>query len=855
MKKFYWLSVLFLFLKYTCAGQSYGLYFNSHEEVLEKRTSLDLSPEDSMEFNSSFNLKFDLNFLPRHSTYFGYITRIINSAGDNIDLIYNQKINRFEIIAGKSLSGISFAIDSLKLYNGWSKFNLAFDLESKQLSVSVNGALMGNCGLLVTSHYYKILFGANDFQKFTTRDVPPMQIKDVEVFENKKMKFWWPLNEDSGALCHDKMAKRIAKIKNPVWVKPKHQQWRLISSFELGGNVSVAHDTKNDNLYFCGSDSTAIISFKDEGLIFDWRRLTHHENLLLGSYGVFDTITGHVYNFFTDQKKVAYFNSTTNEWNNNFIFYGATEFLHANKFISPLDSCLYIIGGYGQLHYKNKVQRCNLNTGKWDTLVVSGDYYNPRYLAALGTNKDGSVAYLVGGYGSTNGDQLLSPATYYDLVSFNIKTRAFKKVCSFKTGNLPFTFANSLVAGPHNAELLGLVFSNDSYTSSLQLIAISPNDSSIHALGSPLPYDFHDIESYADLYYSAGTNRLLAVTLHFSKEATKEKITQIKIYSLDFPPGFENANETLSSGTARSFKNGFLLVICILSACIIFLIVLAYNKKNKKRLVKKVDFDPPVQPVEIQMEDSILKETDTVSEPSDRSAIYLFGAFKVVNAEGKDITSLFTPLLKELFLIILIHTLEGRGGISSEKLNDLLWYNKSAKDAKNNRSVNIAKLRAILNQVGKSSIDKSSGCWKIDLLDTDTYTDYDKYLSLTKKMVVSKEDMLCLLKISERGTFLSQTEYDWLDELKSKISNQIIDICLNFIKTQDITKDPGLIVQVSQNIFNFDQLNEEALSYKCKALIFLKRHTSAKTTYTNFAKYYKDVYGEEFARSFQDIVS
>lgn len=855
MKKFYYLLFLFSFLKYTCAGQSYGLYFNSHEEVLEKRTSLDLSPEDSIEFNSSFNLKFDLNFLPRHSTYFGYIARIINSAGENIDLIYNQKINRFEIITGKNLSGISFALDSLKLYNGWSKFNLAFDLESKQLSVSVNGVSMGKCGLLVTSHYYKILLGANDFQKFTTRDVPPMQIKDVQIFENQKIKFWWPLNEDSGTICHDKIAKRTAKIKNPVWIKPKHQQWRLISSFELGGNVSVAHDTKNDNLYFCGSDSTAIISFKDEGLIFDWRRLPHHENLLLGGYGIFDTITGHVYNFFTDQKKIAYFNSTTNEWNNDFIFYGATEFLHANKFISPLDTCLYIIGGYGQLHYKNMVQRCNLSTGKWDTLPVSGDYYNPRYLAALGTNKDGSVAYMVGGYGSTNGDQLLSPTTYYDLVSFNIKTRVFKKVCSFKTGTLPFTFANSLVAGAHNTEFLGLVFSNDSYTSSLQLIGISPKDSSVRALGAPLPYDFHDIESYADLYYSAGTNRLIAVTLHFSKEATKEKITQIKIYSLDFPPGLEDTNETLSTLTAHSFKPWFLLMLFLLLACMIFFIALGYNKKNKKRLVKKADVDILAQPVEIHEEDNILKDADTASEQTDRSAVYLFGAFKVVNAEGKDITSLFTPLLKELFLIILIHTLEGRGGISSEKLNDLLWYNKSAKDAKNNRSVNIAKLRAILNQVGKNSIDKSSGCWKIDMLDTDIYIDYEKYLPLTKKTVESKEEILCLLQISEKGTFLSQTEYDWLDELKSKISNQIIDICLNFIKTQDITKDSALILQVTQNIFNFDQLNEEALSYKCKALIFLKRHTAAKTTYTNFAKYYKDVYGEEFARSFHDVVS
>ena len=36
------------------SGQSYGLTFNSHENVLEKRTSLDISPDDSICFIKKF---------------------------------------------------------------------------------------------------------------------------------------------------------------------------------------------------------------------------------------------------------------------------------------------------------------------------------------------------------------------------------------------------------------------------------------------------------------------------------------------------------------------------------------------------------------------------------------------------------------------------------------------------------------------------------------------------------------------------------------------------------------------------------------------------------------------------------
>jgi hypothetical protein len=45
------------------------------------------------------------------------------------------------------------------------------------------------------------------------------------------------------------------------------------------------------------------------------------------------------------------------------------------------------------------------------------------------------------------------------------------------------------------------------------------------------------------------------------------------------------------------------------------------------------------------------------------------------------------------------------------------------------------------------------------------------------------------------------------------------------------------------------------LIYQCKALIALKRFTLASNIYLKFAKEYKDIYGEEFTKSFHEAIA
>ena len=212
-------------------------------------------------------------------------------------------------------------------------------------------------------------------------------------------------------------------------------------------------------------------------------------------------------------------------------------------------------------------------------------------------------------------------------------------------------------------------------------------------------------------------------------------------------------------------------------------------------------------------------------------------------------------MLKELFLIIVTYTFRNGRGISSEGLNEILWHDKSEKDAKNNRSVNLAKLKAILEKVGNIVINKESGYWQFQTPEEDIYVDYRKYTALLQGSPDAiRTDIRPLANIIKRGAFLSQTEYNWLDDIKSEVSNAVIDRCQVYMRAHP-TNDPEFIIEIANCIFCFDPLNEDALTYKCKSLIALRRHTLANNTYLKFMKEYKDIYDSDFGKSFQEIIA
>jgi DNA-binding SARP family transcriptional activator len=834
--------ILVSFLNYAGHSQSYGLQFASHEVVQEKRTGLNLSPAEPWCLREDAELSFDLLFAPRMETYFGYVFRIVTVDHQNIDLIYNQRLSTFNFIIGETVAG-TFRIDSPRLYAQWSQVALHYAKKERQLQFFINHRLIGKSKAPFKGDpCFRIDFGTSSIEEFQTADIPPMSIRNIRLTENHRLRYYWPLSEASGEECRDSIENKPARVTNPIWIRSRHQNWELVNAFQVNGFPSVAFDPGKELLYLISADS--LYSFSPAHPLLSGVRIAGPEQALPpGHQAIVNPADGQLYDGYIDQKTIRTWVAAENRWDRQYQEGPLTEFWHANKFLSPVDSSIYLIGGYGQLRYKNLIQRYSFTQKKWGVVQTKGDFLPPRYLGALGTNAAGDTAFLMGGYGSNTGDQMVNPKYYYDLLAYSVKDRRFKIRYHLKEPEKQFCFANSLIIDDTAQAYYALVFPNDRFNSTLQLIKGSLTSPDYQALGDTIPYSFYDVRSYADLYYSPTGKKLIAVTFY----TNKENKTDVRIYTIAFPPNPVIAAVAVVPGSKPYWV--YVLVFIVLGVLVWKL--LRRPKKAKPAAVAAVPLQPaplvpaPVSPTPV----APLPVTPSVPTAN----IFFFGQFEVVDKSGNDLTKLFTPLLKELFLLIALYSLRSGKGISSEKLYSTLWRDKSSKDAQNNRSVNMVKLKAILDKLGTCAIVKEADKWVFQYHADEINIDLAKFMHLLQAPhLPDKAHVRQVLQIIHRGAFLTDTSYDWLDDIQSEISGKVLDALSEALTPY--STDSELLLEIAGGIFMFDPINEEALRVKCRSLSSLGRHSMAKAAFEKFTREYHQMYGEEFQQSFQEVI-
>jgi len=849
MRPKFYLICLFILCAYLSPvfGQSYGLGFAGQEVVQDKRTGLDLSAEKSLCFDESFTLSFDIGFIPGYSDYFGYIFRIIDEGKRNIDLIYDKSLQtstHFKLIIGDHASDIAFDIPLSSLYKNWHRITVTFNKDTQQIMVSVHGKIYSQ-SINIANTCYKILFGASNYKEFRATDVPPMKIRRLNISKKGKVYYQWLLNESEGNVAHEEKRAIDAAVSNPLWLKKQHYDWQHIQSFEIGGAASFAFNPEDETLYIVSKDSLGVYDVplrKLSYIPYEGKPL----HLLPGNQSLFDTLHNRLLNFYLDEKLVTAFDFNEKQWSQNYSGPDTvTNYWHPNKFYQANENALYVIGGYGHFAYHRMGYRYRFQEKTWEKFLLDEPYI-PRYLAALGTSTRG--IYILGGYGSSTGKQILNPKNIYDLSVYDAKNNRFKTLYHFTPKNEDFAFANSMVIDESKRLFYALSFPNHRYNSHLQLIRGALDTAQYELVGSEIPYTFHDINSFADLYYCPTSKVFVAVTMLFNLQTDK---SQVNIYTLLAPP------KTVAQLLPSNKESANQLWYLVMSALLLVGLGCWYYKGRKRQRIKKHPLEQAMasQPTEAEPLLSAPSKEQKIPIDKIKNSILLFGDFQLFDAEGNDITKHFTPLIKELFLVILLYTLLWERGVSTEKLTELLWFDKSAESARNNRSVNIAKLKSILEKLDGGQISRETGYWKFNFNDALLYIDFYEYLKIIKqKRSINKADIVALGKITQRGGFLTNIEYDWLDIFKSETSNEIIDTYLQFAMTLDASEDPETLIHMANNICYFDAVNEEAMVMKCKALVSLGKHSLAKTSFEHFRKDYAAIYGEEFDRSFQEIL-
>ena len=239
----------------------------------------------------------------------------------------------------------------------------------------------------------------------------------------------------------------------------------------------------------------------------------------------------------------------------------------------------------------------------------------------------------------------------------------------------------------------------------------------------------------------------------------------------------------------------------------------------------------------------------------ERNFIQLFGDFRVVDKNGVDISSQFTPKIKQLFLLILVSSQYRKKGISTKELSDILWPDLNYQNAKNSRGVTIRKLRLILQEMEEVEILFNIDCWTINFK-RGVYCDYIECLKLLNSHKERQPDFyIDFYKLIRAGEAFKGESQDWLDDYKGNIGNSIVDTLMKFINNLEIERDHELILKLSDRVLITDPINDQALSFKIKSLVQQNNMNTARFAYSKFAALYQELYNEKLALSFEDFLN
>lgn len=243
-----------------------------------------------------------------------------------------------------------------------------------------------------------------------------------------------------------------------------------------------------------------------------------------------------------------------------------------------------------------------------------------------------------------------------------------------------------------------------------------------------------------------------------------------------------------------------------------------------------------------------------LADEQPRNRIRLFGEFSVLDREGEEIASLFTPKIKQLFLLLLVHSTRGMNGISGNALTEQIWGGEaSSKNSKSLRSVSILKLRKILERLDQVELLFSSNRYLLQFTGS-VSCDYLRCLKLLEQSINDRATLEQFMALISQGEVFGEESYAWLDDAKSYICNSAVDLLTRFIPTYSLQTESDQLIRLADQILRNDPCNEEALVCKVQALAQQNHLKSARYTYQRFAALYEELYGEPFKRSFDSLL-
>jgi two-component SAPR family response regulator len=832
---------LFVFLSVAFKSKGQGLQFNSNDSLLSKRTSYSVFKTDPPTFSGHLYINFDLSLWDNE--HLGYILNITDTKNNSYSLssIYNgSPFLNFNIDSKSNKITIPLSLTQLKKRN-WMPVKIDIDLKANTVGIFINGkwyrAGEFNFDGAITP---KIYFGRNEHYS----DVPKMAIRNLTVSDADK-RYTFPLNEWSGKNVYSSDGNDLGVVDNPVWLINESYFWtpRFTRSFKEVAGVNF------------NETGQKLLMFKSDSLIaYDVQRNTlstqAYQNkcpipLHLGK-SILNTKENKLYAYETLKApnapkpvpSIAALDLNILKWDVIGFATITEQRHHHNIFYDNTQDKFYLFGGYGSFKYYKDFFEYDNKADTWDKIEFSGDKIMPRFFSGYSQADENNNVYIFGGYGNQSGNQIVGGEHFYDLYCVNLTTRTIKKCWEIKPPAEDFVAANNLIISSDKKYFYALCYAHEKPKTSLKLYKFSLKDGSYEAVSGNIPAKGERIETDVNLFYNHKQETFYCAIQEF----TTPDYSTVRVYSLASPPVHEQ--DYLASqrpATAPHLRYPY-----IIAAVLAIAIATAYGKRKRK--------EPEIIAKDID-EDTAITVIHKKEDEKRANAIYLLGAFTVYDKNSRDITYMFSPKIKQLFILILLNS-KDESGVVSKKISTTLWPDKDIAKTKNIKGVTINHLRNIVADIDGLELTflNDTYCFKLSntfFCDYFIVTDTIKELNSAAKQ--PDENILTHFDLIARGGLLQHIPETWLDDIKQTYEETLMPWILPEVKKVYESGDFRKTIEITRVVLNIDPFNDEAIKFKLKAFRRIKGIEYAHKIYNDFIAEYEKSLGETYSIPFEKI--
>ncbi len=834
----------------------YGLSLKSHSVPGIERTTLYLDDNQPFSIKNDFIISFQM-YVRANEHDFGTILHLHTNTNQFIrfSFVAGEERHFPALVLNEGIININSPIEREK----WLDVSLHLRLKDNVIEIDYDNKKISAMAPLQGVKSVTALFGQ---MKEYLSDVAPIDLRNVTITQDGKQIREWKLWKHNDTVCYDEIEGAVARAIHPVWLIDNHIEWKLVHQAKIPGKLDVAFNAREALFYLVRSQSIDVLdengTLQKEIAIRGGYPAVEFPNHLL-----YDTLSNKLVSYYPKKGITSCFSFDTERWSNEIRnTEEASNYNHARTF-NPADSSFYFFGGYGFYQYRNDLYRMKYSTNQIEQVEYERPLY-PRYSAAMAIV--GDELYIFGGRGNKYGKQELSSHYYWGLCAINLKNKQSRIVWQKNQPQEEGTImASTMYFEPSDSSFYAVSTNKGGV-----LWKISMKDSVYSEVSKPIYNESTYQDSDFSLYTSPSHGKLFLVLDKILSNHTHE----LAIYSINMP--LVNEVDIRQSTAGESINNRWYLY----AIGILLLLVLAgfvlyrfkYNGKNKKAPATKKGTEKTVATTgKVQSQSDVpesktipkkewMQESETIFTETvnyydrSRASISLLGCFNVRDKDGNDITSNFTPRLKHLLILLILYTEKNAQGILASKTTEILWPEKEETAARNNRNVNLRKLRVLLESIGDMEVMIENNFLRIKW-GTGVFCDYHTLITCTKQFEQEKSEELLnrILEILLYGPLLPNTILDWLDDFKDDYSSYSIDLLKNLLDIEISRNHQDMIIRLADIMFLHDPLNEEALAAKCSVLVTQGKKGIARNLYDRFCKEYHDSMGETYKVPFADL--